>query len=50
MEINEQKLKGIFGEYKKGIETKIDTKFDELKRHFDVARDDFDSKVKLIAE
>ncbi|PIP50928.1 hypothetical protein COX11_01430 [Candidatus Berkelbacteria bacterium CG23_combo_of_CG06-09_8_20_14_all_41_73] len=46
MEINEEKLKGILKEHQKHT----DVKFDELKRYFDVVREDFDGKVKLIAE
>ncbi len=46
MEINEEKLKGILKEHQKHTDVKID----EIKRHFDVVREDFDSKVKLIAE
>jgi len=46
MEINEKKLKRILKEHQKHS----DAKFNELKRYFGVAREDFDSKVKLIAE
>jgi len=50
MEINEKKLKGILEKHKKDTEAKIEIKIDEMKRYFDVVREDFDSKVKLITE
>ncbi len=46
MEINEEKLKGILKKHQKHTDIKIN----EIKRHFDIVREDFDSNVKLIAE
>ncbi|MDI6602939.1 MAG: hypothetical protein QME57_02340 [Patescibacteria group bacterium] len=42
----QEEIKEVLGEYKKHT----DEKFEEIKRYFDIVKEDFDSKVKLIAE
>jgi hypothetical protein len=41
-----QDIKEILKEYKKHT----DDKFEEIKRHFDIIKEDTDSKIKLLAE
>jgi len=52
-----KEIKEILEKYKKHtdekfdkIDKKVDEKVDELKRHFEVVREDFDEKVGLITE
>jgi len=50
MEINEEKLKGILKEHQEHTDEKIEEYKEEIKRYFDVAREDYDSKIQLIAK